>query len=93
MYQCYLILAEKIQPLSCLTISSRLSYQSGILPQEGRQWSWFPKLNSIILFCFVFLCIVLAVLEHTMLTRLASILDLPASASQMLGIKACATTT
>lgn len=53
MYQCYLILAEKIQPLSCLTISSRLSYQSGIL--EGRQWSWFPKLNSLyhfVLFCF-----------------------------------------
>jgi hypothetical protein len=39
-----------------------------------------------------FLCVALAVLDLTLYTRLASNSDPPASASQVLGLKACVTT-
>ena len=63
---------------------------------------WFGLVFCFLFFVFLFffffetgfLCIVLAVLELTLQTRLASNSEIhpPVSASQVLGLKACATT-
>jgi hypothetical protein len=92
-------IADCEHPLLCLLGPGIVSQETAIsgsfqqnLASVCNGVSVWKLIMGWIAFCFFSLCVALAVLELILQIRLASNSDLPASASQTLEIKVCATT-